>query len=132
MLETPAKILVVDDNPAMAAVISFNLRRSGFDIKTARNGREAWEMAREEAYDLIVTDHQMPEMTGVELCERLREQPQYSDTPIVMLTAKGLEIDLAEMRTTLGISAALPKPFSPAEMVRTVHKCLEEACTAIS
>ena len=72
----------------------------------------------------------MPEMSGVELCQKLRETPSYIETPIIMLTAKGLELDLVQLRETLGISAALPKPFSPAELMRKVEECLELSCTA--
>ena len=132
MLESPAKILVAEDNPALVAVISFNLRRSGLEVMAARNGREAWEAAQASTFDVVVTDHQMPEMTGVELSQKLRGLPQYAQTPIIMLTAKGLELDLNHLKTSLGIAAALPKPFSPVEMVKIVHDCLNRTHAAIA
>ena len=131
MLESHARILVAEDNPALAAVIKFNLRRSGLKVTDTRNGRKAWDAAQATTFDVVVTDHQMPEMTGVELCEKLRGLPQYAQTPIIMLTAKGLELDLDHLKASLGIAAALPKPFSPVEMVKIVHDCLERTHAAI-
>lgn len=125
-----ANILIAEDNPALAAVIEFNLRRAGFSVTRTKNGRVAWEAACREEFDLVVTDHQMPEMTGVELCQKLRESPRYIETPIIMLTAKGLELDLDHLRKTLDISAAISKPFSPAALVRKVEGYLVESCAA--
>ena len=117
-------ILIAEDNPALSGVIRFNLTRVGFDVTATRNGREAWQRAQAERFDLVVTDHQMPEMTGVELIEQLRQMPEYAAVPIIMLTAKGLELDMTRLREELGIAAALAKPFSPTELVNTVEQCL--------
>lgn len=126
MASQPQKILVAEDNPALSAVIAFNLRRGGFEVTTCLNGKLAWEAAQIQNFDLVVTDHQMPEMTGVELCQNLRSLPAYATCPILMLTAKGLELDLQNLKETLGIAAALPKPFSPTELVATVKKHINE------
>lgn len=132
MENTRARILVAEDNPALAAVIEFNLRRAGCAVTRMRNGRLALEAAMEEDFDLVVTDHQMPEMTGIELCERLRALPQYMDTPIIMLTAKGLELDMSNLGETVGVSEYLSKPFSPAELVRKMEECLISSCAITS
>ncbi|MBN1852752.1 MAG: response regulator [Pirellulales bacterium] len=132
MENTRARILVAEDNPALAAVIEFNLRRAGCAVTRMRNGRLALEAAMEEDFDLVVTDHQMPEMTGIELCERLRALPQYMDTPIIMLTAKGLELDMSNLGETVGVSEYLSKPFSPAELVRKIEECLISSCAITS
>lgn len=124
MTDAIKHILVVEDNPAMAAVIRFNLQRSGFQVTVARDGREAWERARKHQFDLVLTDHQMPEMTGTELCRRLREDARYARTPVVLLTAKGLELELSRLHDELAVSATLAKPFSPARLVRTIKNCL--------
>jgi CheY-like chemotaxis protein len=120
------KVLVAEDNPALAGVVRFNLKRTGFEVTVARNGREALEMAGHTPFDVVITDQQMPEMTGTELCAELRRREEYRTTPIIMLTAKGLELDIEGLRQRLGVSAALPKPFSPAELVGLVEECVAE------
>lgn len=122
--ETTKKVLVAEDNAALAGVIRFNLSRAGFEAVTARNGREALDAACRETFDLVLTDEQMPEMCGTVLCYELRKRKEYRATPIIMLTAKGLELDIEELRIQLGVSATLPKPFSPAELVSLVEECL--------
>ncbi len=117
------KILVAEDNLALAGVLKFNLERAGFQVTVAKNGREAWDFAQNELFDLVVTDHQMPELTGVELCQRMRQDERYAQTPVIMLTAKGLELDLARLRDELGVAAALPKPFSPIEVIAAIEDC---------
>lgn len=118
------KVLVAEDNPALSGVIRFNLKRSGFDVTVARNGREALDAACRYPFDVIVTDEQMPELTGTKLCSELRKRDEYNATPIIMLTAKGLELDIEGLRANLGVSAALPKPFSPTELIGLVEECL--------
>jgi CheY-like chemotaxis protein len=126
------KVLVAEDNPALAGVVRFNLKRTGFDVTVARNGREALDMARGTPFDVVITDQQMPGMTGTELCAELRRREEYRTTPIIMLTAKGLELDIESLRQRLGVSAALPKPFSPAELVCLVEECVEEQLSVVS
>ena len=65
----------------------------------------------------------MPKMTGIQLCEHIREMPDHAHTPFILLTAKCMEIDVAKLRQRLGMSAALPKPFSPSELLT----CIEES-----
>lgn len=110
------RALIVDDNVALARVIQFALDGAGFQAQTAFNGRVALEAAQETQFDVVVTDHQMPEMTGVELCRQLRAMPQYAERPIILLTAKGLELELPRLRDELGIDATFAKPFSPSEL----------------
>ena len=76
-------------------------------------------------FDLIITDYLMPEMSGIELCARLRESEGYAETPIVMITAKGFELELSHLREAYGISAVFMKPFSPQKVIRAVEGCLE-------
>ena len=123
----PKKILVAEDNPALAGVVRFNLQRAGYHVSVAQNGREGWELAQQDQYDVVVTDQQMPEMTGVELCERLRQHADYIRTPLILLTAKGLELDMERLRAELRVATALPKPFSPIELVNTIEDCLAKA-----
>jgi CheY-like chemotaxis protein len=122
------RALVVDDNLALARVTQFALDRAGFETQIARNGRLALEAAQLSQFDVVVTDQQMPEMTGTDLCRELRELPEYMDCPIILLTAKGLELELPRLREELGISGVFSKPFSPAAVVKAVEDLLN-ACT---
>ena len=87
------KVLIADDEIHIVQVVSIKLRNNGFDVLTAENGQLAYQLACDEEPDLIVTDYQMPEMSGIELIESIRKNPDIADTPIVMLTARGFAID---------------------------------------
>ena len=108
----------------MARVVQFNLQKSGYEVTVAPNGLVAWQQAVERQYDAIITDFQMPEMDGLELCRRLRELPNYADTPMVLLTAKGLELELPQLKNELNFSATFSKPFSPAKVVQAIDELL--------
>ena len=122
MVATGKRILVVEDNPALAGVIRFNLERAGFHVTCAKNGREAWRLLTTDHFDFLVTDHQMPEMTGSQLCEQLRQSEQLSAMPVIMLTAKGLELELSQLRRELGVMDVVGKPFSPSELVQRIER----------
>jgi CheY-like chemotaxis protein len=128
MAKDKAKILVVEDNAALSGVVCFNLVRAGFEVTSASNGRFALETARQARFDLVLSDQQMPLMTGIQLCEHLRQLPAYRDTPFILLTAKCMEIDLARLQQKPGISTALPKPFSPSELITCIEDCLAAGC----
>jgi two-component system, chemotaxis family, chemotaxis protein CheY len=121
------RILIVEDNAGLAHVMSFNLRALGLDVAVAINGQVAWELAQAEAFDLIVTDHEMPRMTGIELCTRLRQLPEYAATPIIMVTARELELDLKNLRDELSIAAIFSKPYSPAKVKAKAEELLSFA-----
>jgi CheY-like chemotaxis protein len=123
-----AKILVCEDNSALAGVICFNLVRAGFQVTTVANGRLALETLQKESFDLVLSDQQMPMMTGIQLCESIRQMPAHRRTPFILLTAKCMEIDFAKLQQSLGISAALPKPFSPSELVACIEEALAAGC----
>jgi CheY-like chemotaxis protein len=123
MANEKAKILVCEDNVALSGVICFNLVRAGFDVTSVANGKLALDALEKRSFDLVLSDQQMPMMTGIQMCENMRQLPQHKRTPFILLTAKCMEIDFARLQQTLGISVALPKPFSPSELVN----CIEEA-----
>ena len=129
MSDDVKRILIVDDNVALARVTQFAMESAGFATQTARNARIAFELAQESQYDAVITDQQMPEMTGLELCENLRSMPEYANCPIVLLTAKGLELELPRLQKELGIDATFSKPFSPSALVTTVNELLATAAT---
>lgn len=123
MLDKP-RVLIAEDNAALREVVRFNLLHAGYEVLTVANGQEALKVLQREHFDLIITDQQMPEMTGYELCERLVQDPKHAGTPIVMLTAKGFELDLPHLSRELGVREVVVKPFSPQQLVQTVHNCL--------
>ena len=118
------KILVAEDSMALAGVICLNLQLAGYDVTVARDGEEGWQAVQAEKYDLIVTDQQMPKMNGDEMAQHIAELDFYRGVPIIMLTAKGFELDEAELQRTLGIQRVLAKPFSPTHLVETIENCL--------
>jgi CheY-like chemotaxis protein len=124
-----AKILLVEDNVALSGVICFNLTRAGYQVTPVSNGREAIDALQRGRFDLILSDQQMPKMTGIQLCEHIREMPDYQQTPFILLTAKCMEIDVAKLRQRLGLSMALPKPFSPSELLTCIEECLASNCS---
>ncbi|MBC8356464.1 MAG: response regulator [Planctomycetes bacterium] len=132
MSNSERRILVAEDNAALASVVRFNLERAGFQVTVAYNGRLAWEAVQEDDFDLIVTDQQMPEMTGCEFCEKLRTLDAYRDKPVIMLTAKGMELELPRLKAELGIAATFLKPFSPKEIVTAVEDHLEAVSEPVS
>jgi len=118
------KVLVVDDEIHIVQVVAIKLRNNGFDVTTAENGAIGLELAGEIAPDIVVTDFQMPVMTGLEMVENLREQESTKDIPVIMLTARGFAIE-EDQREALKISAFLSKPFSPREVLKTIEETLE-------
>ena len=120
------RILVVDDEAHIVQVLTFKLRNAGYEVITAVDGEEGFEMATNEAPDLIITDFQMPYMTGLELCKVLAEQDATANIPVLILTARGYALDDEDL--TLGnIKGVLSKPFSPRAVVAQVAELLESS-----
>ena len=117
------KVLVVDDEIHIVHVVAIKLRNNGYEVISAENGAEGFERAREENPDIIVTDFQMPVMTGLALVEKLRGNETTKDIPVIMLTARGFAIE-DEQKEKLNISEFLSKPFSPKELLRTIEDIL--------
>ena len=117
------KVLVVDDEVHILHVVSLKLRNAGYQVITAQDGREALELAQVECPDLIITDYQMPYLSGLELCQRLQHIPSTRRIPALMLTARGFTLDPLAMAAA-GISMCLHKPFSPREVLAAVDDML--------
>ena len=130
MANEKARILLVEDNVALSGVICFNLARAGYRVTAVSDGCEAMEAIanQQSRFDLVLSDQQMPKMTGIQLCEHVREIPEYQQTPFILLTAKCMEIDAAKLRQRLGLTAALPKPFSPIELLTCIEESLLSNC----
>jgi DNA-binding response OmpR family regulator len=116
-------ILVADDEAHILHVLSMKLRNAGFEVSTAEDGEEAMELALSEQPDLVITDYQMPIMSGLEFCTQMRQYDSIKHTPAIMLTARGFDISPAEMKEA-GICAVLSKPFSPREILTKVEELL--------
>ena len=116
-------ILVADDESHILHVVSLKLRNAGFRILTAQDGQEALELAQLEKPDLVITDYHMPQLSGLELCQRLKQDPATNGIPAIMLTARGYHLDPADTEQS-GILRMLSKPFSPRQLLATVNEVL--------
>ncbi|NOR67144.1 MAG: response regulator [Woeseiaceae bacterium] len=116
-------VLVVDDEIHIVHVVAIKLRNNGYEVVSADNGAEAFELALSEKPDIIVTDYQMPVMTGLELVEKLRQHEETKDIPVIMLTARSFAIE-QEQQDALQISGCLSKPFSPRELLGNIEDIL--------
>lgn len=126
MESSKKRVLVAEDNAGLAHVMRFNLELLDLDVTVAMDGDQAWQHAQDVTFDLIVSDHEMPGLTGVQLCERIRQLPKYQNTPIIMVTARELELDGKRLRNQLLINEVFAKPYSPAKVCETVESLLAE------
>ena len=115
-----SSILVVDDDPGVLDVVSFMLRREGFDVHEESEGVAALAAARDRRYDIVILDVMLPGMSGTEICRELRAE---SDVPILMLTARDAEADRV-LGLELGADDYVTKPFSTAELLSRVRAIL--------
>jgi len=120
---TDKRVLVVDDEIHIVHVVAIKLRNNGYEVLTAENGEQAYEIASAEKPDIIVTDCQMPVMGGLEFVEKLRSDEQLKKIPVIMLTARSFDID-EDLKQQLDISECLSKPFSPKELLRNIEDVL--------
>jgi len=120
------RILIVDDEPNIVASLEFLMRGDDYDVVVARNGEEALRLAERFRPDLVLLDVMMPRRSGFEVCRRIRENPALSDMKIVMLTARGRDIE-REKGLKSGANAYVIKPFSTKELMNTVRGLLPES-----
>ena len=121
-----AQILVVEDEEAIQVLLSYNLNAEGFAVRQAMSGEDALMLVAEETPDLIVLDWMLPGISGVELCRMLRTKPETRSVPIIMLTARGEEIDRVRGLAS-GADDYVVKPFSVPELVARVKSVLRRA-----
>ena len=123
-MTAPSKlILVVDDETHITHVVALKLTNAGYRVVTAGDGEEAFELALAEHPDLIITDLQMPYMSGLELAKKLRRTQDLAATPVLMLTARGYALDQSELGQT-NIKAVMSKPFSPRDVLDKARSAL--------
>ena len=123
MVDRSARILLVDDEQSVQTLLSFPLRKEGYEVVQAVDGREALDRFDEQPFDLVVLDVMLPQLDGLEVCRRLRAR---SAVPIIMLTAKSEEIDKV-VGLELGADDYITKPFSMREFRSRVKAALRRA-----
>lgn len=116
------EVLIVDDEASVVEVVTLYLKREGYRVRQARTGREAWRALQEKLPTLVVLDLMLPEMDGLEIMRRLRQEIS-SDIPVIMLTARGQEVDRV-YGLEMGADDYVTKPFSPIELVARVKAVL--------
>jgi len=117
------KVLVVDDEANLTRSMTFILRKEGYQVEVASNGEEALTKALQVKPDVMLLDIMMPKKNGYEVCQEIREDPDLRDIYIIMLTAKGQEVD-REKGLEMGADEFITKPFSPSQIVERVHAIL--------
>ena len=123
-------ILIVDDEEDIRELVALNLGREGFKVVGSETGEQALKLARSQPPDLIVLDLMLPGMDGLEVCRKIRNDPQTSQIPIVMLTAKGEEADIVT-GLELGADDYMTKPFSGKVLVARVRRILRRKSEAV-
>jgi two-component system phosphate regulon response regulator PhoB len=122
----PPTILVVEDDPALAELLRYNLTREGFEVDLAADGDAALAAAEDSPPDLVVLDWMIPGLSGIEVCRRLRRREASRAMPIIMLTARGEETDRIEGLES-GADDYIVKPFSPSELAARIRAVLRRA-----
>jgi two-component system, OmpR family, alkaline phosphatase synthesis response regulator PhoP len=123
------RILLCDDELHILRAAEFKFKRAGYEVVCANDGQEGWEQIQHCRPDIVVTDCQMPRLSGLGLAERIRQTPETAGLPVIMLSAKGFELPPEQLRTQYGIHHLMAKPFSPRELFARVEAVLagEEA-----
>jgi two-component system alkaline phosphatase synthesis response regulator PhoP len=117
------RILVVDDEIYIVHILDFSLGMEGYEVLTALDGEQALEKARAEKPDLIVLDIMMPKLDGYETCKRLKADPEIKDVPVILLSAKGRNVD-QKIGFEVGADDYITKPFSPRKLVERINAIL--------
>jgi two-component system phosphate regulon response regulator PhoB len=125
------KILLVEDDANLVELIRYNLDKEGFDVVTTPDGEEALVLAEEDRPDVVVLDWMIANLSGIEVCRRLRRAPETAGLPIIMLTARAEESDRVRGLET-GADDYVTKPFSPRELVARVRALLRRLRPALS
>jgi two-component system chemotaxis response regulator CheY len=122
-------ILAVDDSASMRKMVSFTLTSAGFHVVEAVDGEDAYRKAQAQAFDLVLTDQNMPGMDGLTLTRTLREHPAFRTVPILILTTESSE-QMKQAGRAAGATGWLVKPFDPQRLVEVIHKVIGRAATA--
>ncbi len=118
------KILVVDDDDLVLIALTELLKPKGYEVMTTLSGPEALELLSQERFNLIILDIIMPEMSGLEVCRKVRDMENYQDVPIIMLTAKSADED-KQQGMDAGANLFLSKPISPQRLIQLVDDAVQ-------
>ncbi len=120
---TNKKILIVDDEPSIVLSLEFLMKKAGYDVVTAGDGKQGLDRVASERPDLVLLDVNMPGMNGYEVCQAIRENPEWGDTRVIMLTAKGRDVE-REKGLAMGADNYITKPFATKDVVAVVEEFL--------
>jgi len=120
------KILIVEDEPALVTLLRYNLEREGYEVSEAGDGEEGLLRISEDKPDLVILDWMLPLLSGIEVCRRLRRAPATRALPVLMLTARGEEVDKVR-GLDCGADDYMTKPFSPTELIARMRALLRRA-----
>ena len=126
-----AKLLLVEDDKALAELLIWHFEKGDFDVRRTGDGEEALLLAEEDTPDIVILDWMLEELSGIEVCRRLRRSPESSNLPIIMLTARGEETDRVRGLET-GADDYVTKPFSPPELIARVRAVLRRVRPALA
>lgn len=122
------KVLIADDEPNIVTSLEYLMTKSGYQVEIARNGEEALALVESFRPDLVLLDVMMPRRSGYEVCQKMRERPEWRHIKIVVLSAKGREAEVSK-GLSLGADAYVTKPFSNRELIARVADLLGEGAT---
>jgi DNA-binding response OmpR family regulator len=117
------KVVVIDDEPFILMMIEDKLKKAGFDVVTLRTSVDAVATIKKEKPGLIILDWMMPELSGIELCKILKNDPELAAIPVFMLTAKGQDAD-EQLGLRSGVARYITKPFSPKALLEMVEEVM--------
>jgi DNA-binding response OmpR family regulator len=117
------RVLIADDEPNIVTALEFLLRRSGYEVSIARNGDAALKLVEAQRPDLVLLDVMMPLRSGYEVCQRMRERADWRHIKIIMLTAKGRDVEMSK-GLSIGADLYITKPFSTQELVAKINGLL--------
>lgn len=120
----PARVLIVDDEANIVISLEFLMEQAGYAVAVARNGNEAIEQIDRFRPDLVLLDVMLPGINGFDILQRVRQQPDYRNMAIIMLTAKGREVEITK-GLALGADAYITKPFSTRDLLAEVRRQLD-------
>ncbi len=116
-------ILAVDDSASMRRMVSFTLKNAGYDVVDAVDGMDAWNKAAQRRFDLVLTDQNMPGLDGLGLTRKLRANPDFETTPILILTTESSEA-MKQAGRAAGATGWMVKPSDPAKLIEVIGKVI--------
>ena len=119
------RVLIADDEPNIVTSLVFLMTKAGYEVEVARNGEEALALVDSFGPDIVLLDVMMPRRSGYEVCQKMRERPEWAHVKVVILSAKGREAEVSK-GMSLGADAYVTKPFSNRELVARVAELLGE------